>query len=75
MPGRGPADHADIMGSLFEITSDVTTDTLDPRTSTVRWTTNGSYEGHTWSKSIVYDKEWSLTNKYGKQGLRCAFDR
>lgn len=73
MPGRGPAGHADIVGSQFEVTSDVTTDTADPRTATARWTTNGSYEGHSWAKTIEYDKTFSLTNKYGKQGLRCAY--
>jgi len=73
LPNRGPAGHADVVGTLFELTSDVTIDAADPRTATARWTTNGSYEGHSWSKEIVYDTNFSLTNKYGKLGLRCAY--
>lgn len=74
LKGRGPAGHADIVGSMFEHTGDITTDTLDPSTATNRWTTNGTWQGHGFGKTIVYDAQFHLMNKYGAQGLRCAYD-
>jgi hypothetical protein len=69
--GRGPQGHADLAGNIMEMTSDVTTNTADPRTSTARWSSNGSFEGHGYSKNIQWT--FSLLNKYGKQGLRCVY--
>jgi hypothetical protein len=69
--GRGPFGHADIVGDMMEVTSDVTVNTGDPRTSKMTWSSNGSFEGHGWSKSVVWT--FTLLNKYGKQGLRCAY--
>jgi len=67
--GRGPGGHADLIGDGMEITSDVNTDTGDPRTTYTRWTANGSWEGHQWG---YYSWNFTLVNRYGKQGLRCA---
>jgi formylglycine-generating enzyme required for sulfatase activity len=69
--GRGPNGHADVIGNLMEATSDVTLDTGDPRTSKMSWTTNGSFEGHSWQNSSIFNM--SLITKYGMQGLRCAY--
>ena len=35
-----------------------------------RWSANGSFEGHQWG---YYGWDFSLVNKYGKQGLRCVY--
>jgi hypothetical protein len=69
--GRGPYGHADIIGIGMEVTSDITSNTGDPRTSTMDWASNGSFEGHPWSTGVEWST-FSLVNRYGKQGLRCA---
>ncbi|HSO31721.1 MAG TPA: hypothetical protein VLT33_04380 [Labilithrix sp.] len=70
--GRTQWGHADIAGNLMEMTSDVTTASADPRVAKARWTSNGSFEGHGYSKGIQWNG-FSLLNKYGKQGLRCVY--
>jgi hypothetical protein len=70
--GRGPQGHADLAGNVMEMTSDVTTNTADPRSSTARWSSNGSFEGHGYSKGVQWNS-FTLMNKYGKQGLRCVY--
>jgi hypothetical protein len=70
--GRGPWGHADLAGNIMEMTSDITANTADPRTSTARWSSNGSFEGHGYAKTVQWSG-FSLLNKYGKQGLRCVY--
>ncbi len=70
--GRGPWGHADLAGNQMEVTSDITTNSTNPKTARMAWSTNGSFEGHGYSKSPVW-KAFSLVNKYGKQGLRCVY--
>ena len=75
--GRGPKGHADIAGNLMELTA-----TFDGRRTTttdfngntvmqpnIRWTRNGSWEGHG-----IGSAGWSfpIMTKYGKTGIRCA---
>ena len=70
--GRGPWGHADLAGNGMEITSDITTNTTSPKTSRMRWATNGSFEGHGYSKGISWNG-FTLVNKYGKSGARCVY--
>ena len=70
--GRGPNGHADVIGNVMDMTSNVVNNTADANTSTAQWTSSGSFEGHGWNKSSV-TWTFSLMNKYGKQGLRCAY--
>ncbi len=69
--GRGPAGHADVLGPMMEETSTGSFG-ADPRTSSAWWTANGSWEGHGYSKNVIWTG-FSLTNKYGKQSMRCAY--
>ncbi len=72
-PGRLTARTngiADLVGPMMEITSDVNNVTTSPKTTATRWTANGSWEGHQWG---YYGWNFSLVNKYGKQGLRCVY--
>jgi len=61
---------ADLVGPMMEITSDVNNVTTSPKTTLARWTANGSWEGHGWG---YYGWDFTLVNKYGKQGLRCVY--
>ncbi len=70
--GKGPWGHADLAGNMMEVTSDITTNNADPRSARMRWTSNGSWEGHGYSKSVQWNG-FTLVNKYGKQGLRCVY--
>ncbi len=70
--GRGPWGHADLAGNMMEVTSDITTNSTDPKAARMRWTSNGSWEGHGYTKGVSWNG-FSLTNKYGKQGLRCVY--
>jgi hypothetical protein len=75
--GGGSLGHADLAGNLMELTATfdgTSTTTTDYRGQSVtlpnvRWTKNGSWEGH----PIGFDG-WSfpVLTKYGKTGLRCA---
>jgi hypothetical protein len=75
--GDGSLGHADLAGNLMELTATfdgTSTTTTDYRGQSitlpnVRWTKNGSWEGH----PIGYDA-WTfpILTKYGKTGLRCA---
>jgi hypothetical protein len=67
--GRGPLGHSDVIGMGFELTSSVTWNT-SPLDGVHRWTGNGSWEGHGYSRT--YTGATQLLNKYGKLGLRCA---
>jgi formylglycine-generating enzyme required for sulfatase activity len=72
-PGRLTARTngiADLVGPIMEITSDVNNVTASPKTTAARWTANGSWEVHQWG---YYGWNFSLVNKYGKQGLRCVY--
>ena len=69
MLGRGPYGHADLIGVGMEESSDVSATSGDPRSVDARWTANGSFEGHQWG---YFGWSFSLVNRYGKQGLRCA---
>jgi hypothetical protein len=72
-PGRLTARTngiADLVGPMMEITTDVNSPTASPKTTYTRWTANGSWEGHQWG---YYGWDFSLLNKYGKQGLRCVY--
>lgn len=71
MKGRGPAGHADILGPMMEVTSTGSFG-ADPRSSSAWWTSNGSWEGHGYTTAVQWTG-FSLTNKYGKQSLRCAY--
>ena len=66
---RSPNGHADLVGPLMEMTSDVTMN-ANPKLASARWSANGSFEGHQWG---YYGWNFSLLNKYGKQGLRCVY--
>jgi hypothetical protein len=71
--GRGPTGHADIIGNNYSITSTVAFPAGydgTPFTATHRWTGNGSWEVHGYSRSG--GGTTMLLNKYGKLGLRCA---
>ena len=70
LKARSPNGHADLVGPMMEITSDVNTMSADPKTTSTRWTANGSWEGHGWG---YYGRNFSLLNKYGKQSLRCVY--
>jgi formylglycine-generating enzyme required for sulfatase activity len=75
--GHGPMGHADVAGNLMELTATFdgtntkTTDYAGKQVTqpNVRWTKNGSWEGH----GIGFDG-WSfpIMTKYGKTGVRCA---
>ena len=67
---RSANGHADLVGPMMEITSDVNGMTASPKTTATRWTANGSFEGHQWG---YYGWNFSLVNKYGKQSLRCVY--
>jgi formylglycine-generating enzyme required for sulfatase activity len=67
---RSTNGHADLVGNVMEITNDVNNQTGDPRSTNARWSANGSFEGHQWG---FYDWNFTLVNKYGKQGARCVF--
>jgi hypothetical protein len=67
---RSPNGHADLVGNLMEMTSDVNGGAGDPRSTNAYWTANGSWEGHGWG---YYSYNFTLVNKYGKQGLRCVY--
>lgn len=70
--GRGPAGHADVLGNNFEYTSTfVAYDATNPKATTVRWSGNGSWEGHGFTARGSAFTTQAL-NKYGKLGLRCA---
>ncbi len=75
--GRGPLGHSDLLGAGFEITSNVTSSTWDPAVPNSgpfagrhRWTGNGSWEVHNYSRTYTGQSE--LLNKYGKLGMRCV---
>ncbi len=68
--GRGPGGHADMRANVFELTSTVTYDD-DPFEARHRWSGNGSWEGHGYSRGGGGNT--MLLNKYGKLGLRCVF--
>ena len=72
MRGRGPAGHADILGPMMEVTSTMSSTAADPRSAAAWWTSNGSWEGHGYTTAVQWTG-FSLTNKYGKQSLRCAY--
>jgi hypothetical protein len=67
---RSPNGHADFVGPMMEITSDVNNVSATPASTATRWTANGSFEGHQWG---FYGWNFSLLNKYGKQSLRCVY--
>lgn len=69
--GRGPAGHADIIGTNFGITSNVTWN-ASPFSGRHGWDGSGSWEVHNYSKTSQYTVSM-LLNKYGKLGLRCAY--
>jgi len=71
--GRGPAGHADIIGSHFSLLSNVTYN-ADPQLASHGWSGSGSWEVHTYSKNAtgIYTNS-GLLNKYGKLGLRCVY--
>lgn len=72
--GRGPAGHADIIGNMFSLTSNVTGVNPDPQLTSHGWSTSGTWEVHTYSKPASGTGVTSgLLNKYGKLGLRCAY--
>jgi len=76
--GAGPAGHQDIAGLMMEITATTngneTTTDMNGQTVTqpkVRWTKNGSWEGH----AVGYAGfEFAVMTKYAKTGGRCARD-
>ncbi len=78
--GRSSTGAADIIGGLLEMTSDITGTgrTLSPfptkntAAPTVTWAGNGSWEVHNYSEKTAYPGAYGLTDKYGKQGLRCV---
>ena len=55
--------------TIFLAESDVNNLTASPESTYAYWTANGSWEGHQWG---YYGWNFTLVNKYGKQGLRCA---
>ena len=82
-PGRFPlganaAGHQDLAGLQMEITATTTTNdtTVDLNGQTVnqvrvKWSKNGSWEGH----NVGYASfEFAIMTKYGKTGGRCARD-
>jgi hypothetical protein len=71
LKGRGPAGHADVVGTMMEVTGSHVTMGATPKLTYATWTSNGSFEGHGWSKGVIWNTFTAL-NKYGKQGLRCA---
>ncbi len=70
--GKGPSGHMDLAGNLMEIVADtagVDNTAGGGNQTRVRWTKNGSWEGH----AIGYpDFAFSFMTKYGKTGGRCA---
>jgi hypothetical protein len=70
LKARSANGHADFVGPMMEITSDINNKTTSPKTTNTRWTANGSWEGHQWG---YYGWNFSLLNKYGKQSLRCVY--
>jgi formylglycine-generating enzyme required for sulfatase activity len=67
--GRGPLGHSDVIGTGFELTSSVTWN-ASPLDGRHRWTGNGSWEVHDYSRT--YGGTSELINKYGKLGARCV---
>lgn len=68
--GRGPGTHADVIGGLFEITSNVVYK-ADPHIATHQWSGNGSFEVHDYTKGV--GSTTMILDKYGKLGLRCVY--
>ncbi len=72
--GRGPAGHADLIGNVFSLTSNVANVSDDPQVTTHGWSSSGSFEVHSYSKPANgIGVTSNLLNKYGKLGLRCAY--
>jgi hypothetical protein len=84
--GRGPAGHADVIGTNYGITSNITFGLANrpnpgdsiatpydntPHTVSHDWNGSGSWEVHGYTKGR--SRRSSLVNKYGKLGLRCAY--
>ncbi len=82
--GRGPTGHADIIGTNYAHTSNMTFGLRNeppgsaaavydgtPFTVSNGWNGSGSWEVHGYGKS--QSRRTSLLNKYGKLGLRCAY--
>jgi hypothetical protein len=72
LKGRGPAGHSDILGPMMEVTSTGNFPAGAAYNASAWWTSNGSWEGHGYTKNVQWTG-FSLTNKYGKQSLRCAY--
>lgn len=74
--GRGALGHADLLGNNFELTStisftaDYAASDESPIQARHRWSGNGSWEVHAYSRGG--GSTTMLLNKYGKLGLRCA---
>jgi hypothetical protein len=71
--GRSTAGHADIVGNLLEMTSNVTYN-ASPFSANAQWTANGSWEVHNYNARANYGS-YSVMDKYGKQGVRCAYPK
>jgi len=69
MLGRGPRGHSlndglmELSGTFYEPVAE------NPFLTKVRWTRNGSFEGHTVGGLFTSH----LLNKYGKLGFRCSY--
>ena len=69
--GYGPNGHADLMGTLFEATSNYGW-AADPNSATQYWVQPGSWEVHGYSKTGARTSD-TVMDKYGKMGGRCVY--
>ena len=71
--GRSAGGHADIVGNLLEMTSNVSYN-ASPFSATSTWAANGSWEVHGYNARAGYGN-YSVMSKYGKQGMRCSYPK
>ncbi len=80
--GRAPSGAADIVGTLFEVSSNLSnyTDVPFPTKvpafagSKVSWSGSGSWEVHGTAHSTTGNGAYNILDKYGKMGLRCIHE-
>jgi hypothetical protein len=78
--GRATNGAADIVGTTFDVTSNIQQYADNPFPTKVpsfggslaSWSGNGSWEVHGYAKSVNGNGAYRILDKYGKMGLRCV---
>ena len=69
--GRGPEGHADLLGNVYEMTSDMSAFNASPLSARTRWAGNGTWETNAFA--YAGGPTLNLLEKTARAGLRCAF--